>query len=103
MNHPQQSLAGQCVGNAPVAYLHNFDVKCLTNLESYKEGLPHDVRINSGTAGMLQKSKQECVSCFSELLEQSKPKGWWPSLNVTSVLSRGPSSAFVLFLFLMPF
>uniref|UniRef100_A0A8C3GV38 Tectonic family member 2 n=1 Tax=Corvus moneduloides TaxID=1196302 RepID=A0A8C3GV38_CORMO len=74
---PQQSMAGQCVGNAPVAFLHNFDVKCLTNLESYKEGLPHDVRINTGTAGMLQKSKQECVSCFSELLEQNKPKGCW--------------------------
>uniref|UniRef100_A0A8C3DHS3 Tectonic family member 2 n=1 Tax=Corvus moneduloides TaxID=1196302 RepID=A0A8C3DHS3_CORMO len=73
---PQQSMAGQCVGNAPVAFLHNFDVKCLTNLESYKEGLPHDVRINTGTAGMLQKSKQECVSCFSELLEQNKPKGY---------------------------
>ncbi|NWI25233.1 TECT2 protein, partial [Sula dactylatra] len=45
---PQQSMAGQCVGNAPVAYLQNFDVKCLTHLASYKEGLPHDVRINSG-------------------------------------------------------
>uniref|UniRef100_A0A8C3VDT9 Tectonic family member 2 n=1 Tax=Catharus ustulatus TaxID=91951 RepID=A0A8C3VDT9_CATUS len=71
---PQQSMAGQCVGNAPVAFLHNFDVKCLTSLESYQEGLPHDVRINTGTAGMLQKSKQECVLCFSELLEQNKPK-----------------------------
>uniref|UniRef100_A0A8C4KD15 Tectonic family member 2 n=1 Tax=Dromaius novaehollandiae TaxID=8790 RepID=A0A8C4KD15_DRONO len=46
---PQQSMAGQCVGNAPVAYLQNFDVKCLTHLSSYGEGLPHDVRINSGT------------------------------------------------------
>uniref|UniRef100_U3J4R9 Tectonic family member 2 n=1 Tax=Anas platyrhynchos platyrhynchos TaxID=8840 RepID=U3J4R9_ANAPP len=50
---PQQSMAGQCVGNAPVAYLHDIDVKCLTDLTSYKEGLPHDVRINSGTGGML--------------------------------------------------
>uniref|UniRef100_A0A8B9UCI5 Tectonic family member 2 n=1 Tax=Anas zonorhyncha TaxID=75864 RepID=A0A8B9UCI5_9AVES len=49
---PQQSMAGQCVGNAPVAYLHDIDVKCLTDLTSYKEGLPHDVRINSGTGGM---------------------------------------------------
>lgn len=46
-------MAGQCVGNAPVAYLHDIDVKCLTDLSSYKEGLPHDVRINSGTGGML--------------------------------------------------
>ncbi|XP_064582808.1 tectonic-2 isoform X2 [Zonotrichia leucophrys gambelii] len=53
---PQQSMAGQCVGNAPVAYLHNFDVKCPTNLESYKEGLPHDVRINSGTADFIQQN-----------------------------------------------
>uniref|UniRef100_A0A8B9RWI3 Tectonic family member 2 n=1 Tax=Accipiter nisus TaxID=211598 RepID=A0A8B9RWI3_9AVES len=50
---PQRSMAGQCVGNAPVAYLQNFDVKCLTNLASYREGLPHDVRINSGTGGRL--------------------------------------------------
>ncbi|NXY88578.1 TECT2 protein, partial [Alcedo cyanopectus] len=53
---PQQSMAGQCVGNAPVAYLQNFDVQCLTNLASYKEGLPHDVRINSGTGEFIQQS-----------------------------------------------
>ncbi|XP_068268768.1 tectonic-2 isoform X2 [Nyctibius grandis] len=53
---PQQSMAGQCVGNAPVAYLQNFDVKCLTNLASYTEGLPHDVRINSGTGDFIQQN-----------------------------------------------
>ncbi|NXT19039.1 TECT2 protein, partial [Syrrhaptes paradoxus] len=53
---PQQSLAGQCVGNAPVAYLQNFDVKCLTDLASYKEGLPHDVKINSGTGDFIQQN-----------------------------------------------
>ncbi|NXC17786.1 TECT2 protein, partial [Corythaeola cristata] len=53
---PQQSMAGQCVGNAPVAYLQNFDVKCLSNLASYKEGLPHDVKINSGTGDFLQQN-----------------------------------------------
>ncbi|XP_074966849.1 V-type proton ATPase 116 kDa subunit a 2-like [Phalacrocorax aristotelis] len=53
---PQQSMAGQCVGNAPVAYLQNFDVKCLTHLASYKEGLPHDVRINSGTGDFIQQN-----------------------------------------------
>lgn len=52
-NYLQQSLAGLCVGNAPVAYLQEFDVKCLSEAESYKEGLPHDVRINSGTGGKL--------------------------------------------------
>uniref|UniRef100_A0A8I5TZ99 Tectonic family member 2 n=1 Tax=Pongo abelii TaxID=9601 RepID=A0A8I5TZ99_PONAB len=34
---PQVSLAGQCMQNAPVAFLHNFDVKCVTNLELYQE------------------------------------------------------------------
>ncbi|XP_071671913.1 tectonic-2 isoform X4 [Patagioenas fasciata] len=50
---PQQSLAGQCVGNAPVAYLQNFDAKCLSDRASYKEGLPRDVRINTGTGEIL--------------------------------------------------
>ncbi|NXG58312.1 TECT2 protein, partial [Hemiprocne comata] len=51
---PQRSMAGQCVGNAPVAYLQNLDVKCLTNLASYKEGLPRDVRINGGAGDFIQ-------------------------------------------------
>ncbi|XP_039327855.1 tectonic-2 isoform X1 [Saimiri boliviensis] len=34
---PQVSLAGQCIQDAPVAFLHNFDVKCVTNLEAYQE------------------------------------------------------------------
>ncbi|NWX18282.1 TECT2 protein, partial [Aegotheles bennettii] len=53
---PQQSMAGQCVGNAPVAYLQDFDVRCLTTLASYKEGLPHGVRINSGTGDFIQQN-----------------------------------------------
>ncbi|XP_050174705.1 tectonic-2 [Myiozetetes cayanensis] len=53
---PQQSLAGQCAGNAPVAFLQDLDVKCLTSLESYKEGLPHHVRINTGTADFIQQN-----------------------------------------------
>lgn len=102
----QQSMAGQCVGNAPVAYLQNFDVKCLSNLESYKEGLPHDVRINTGTAGMLHKSKQECVSLFLTAAGTEQTRGPLAQLlNVTSLLSGGCSSAFgnVLFLVLMTF
>lgn len=75
LNHLQQSMAGQCVVNAPVAYLQDFDVRCLTSLASYEEGLPHDVRINSGTGGMLHKPEQKWGLCFSELLEQNKPKG----------------------------
>ncbi|XP_011926781.1 PREDICTED: tectonic-2 isoform X3 [Cercocebus atys] len=34
---PQMSLTGQCMQNAPVAFLHNFDVKCVTDLEVYQE------------------------------------------------------------------
>uniref|UniRef100_A0A674JVT6 Tectonic family member 2 n=1 Tax=Terrapene triunguis TaxID=2587831 RepID=A0A674JVT6_9SAUR len=41
----QRSMAGQCVGNAPVAFLQNFDVKCVTSLSAYKEGLSHNVMI----------------------------------------------------------
>ncbi|NXL90816.1 TECT2 protein, partial [Alectura lathami] len=53
---PQQSMVGQCVGDAPVAYLQDFEVKCLTDLASYREGLPHDVRINSGTGDFIQQN-----------------------------------------------
>ncbi|NWI18028.1 TECT2 protein, partial [Crypturellus soui] len=53
---PQQSMAGQCVGNAPVAFLQDFDVRCLTQLASYREGLPHDVRVNSGTGDFIQQN-----------------------------------------------
>ncbi|NXC42382.1 TECT2 protein, partial [Penelope pileata] len=53
---PQRSVAGQCVGNAPVAYLQDFDVKCLTDLASYKEGLPHDVKVNSGTGDFIRQN-----------------------------------------------
>uniref|UniRef100_A0A8C3XVT8 Tectonic family member 2 n=1 Tax=Chelydra serpentina TaxID=8475 RepID=A0A8C3XVT8_CHESE len=49
----QQSMAGQCVGNAPVAFLQNFDVKCVTSLSAYKEGLSHNVMINSGTGEII--------------------------------------------------
>ncbi|KAF3820601.1 hypothetical protein GH733_005146 [Mirounga leonina] len=34
---PQVSLAGQCMQNAPVAFLQNFDVRCTTSLEAYRE------------------------------------------------------------------
>ncbi|NXO05448.1 TECT2 protein, partial [Rhinopomastus cyanomelas] len=53
---PQPSFSGQCVGNAPVAYLQDFDVKCLTSLASYKEGLPHDVSVSSGTGDFIQQN-----------------------------------------------
>ncbi|XP_053061955.1 tectonic-2 isoform X4 [Acinonyx jubatus] len=34
---PQVSLAGQCLQNAPVAFLQNFDVQCTTSLEVSQE------------------------------------------------------------------
>uniref|UniRef100_A0A8C8SFJ4 Tectonic family member 2 n=1 Tax=Pelusios castaneus TaxID=367368 RepID=A0A8C8SFJ4_9SAUR len=52
----QKSMAGQCIGNAPVAFLQNFDVKCVTSLSAYKEGLSHNVLINSGTKGTIQQN-----------------------------------------------
>ncbi|XP_015733299.1 tectonic-2 [Coturnix japonica] len=53
---PQPSLAGQCAGNAPVAFLQDFDVRCLSDAASYKEGLSHDVKINSGTGDFIQQN-----------------------------------------------
>uniref|UniRef100_A0A8D0H0T1 Tectonic family member 2 n=1 Tax=Sphenodon punctatus TaxID=8508 RepID=A0A8D0H0T1_SPHPU len=47
---PQQTLAGQCVRNAPVAFLQNFDVKCVTTLTTYKEGLPHNETIERASS-----------------------------------------------------
>ncbi|XP_071065859.1 tectonic-2 isoform X2 [Dasypus novemcinctus] len=49
---PQVSLAGQCLQNAPVAFLQNFDVKCIINLEMYQEqdGIAN-VKIKNGAIG----------------------------------------------------
>ncbi|XP_037367202.1 tectonic-2 isoform X2 [Talpa occidentalis] len=44
---PQVSLAGQCVQDAPVAFLHNLDVRCFTPLEVYQERGAIDVVTNS--------------------------------------------------------
>ncbi|XP_046302205.1 tectonic-2 isoform X4 [Marmota monax] len=48
----QVSLAGQCLRDAPVAFLRNFDVKCTTNLEVYQErdGIINS-KIKSSTMG----------------------------------------------------
>lgn len=50
--YPQVSLAGQCMQNAPVAFLQNFDVWCITDLEVYQE--PDDIvnaKIKNGAMG----------------------------------------------------
>lgn len=49
---PQVSLAGQCMQNAPVAFLQNFDVRCTTHLEAYQErdGIIN-TKIRNGTVG----------------------------------------------------
>ncbi|XP_017655176.2 tectonic-2 isoform X2 [Nannospalax galili] len=46
---PQVSLAGQCLQNAPVAFLWNFDIKCSTDLEGYQEqdDINADIKIRS--------------------------------------------------------
>ncbi|XP_008589736.1 PREDICTED: tectonic-2 [Galeopterus variegatus] len=49
---PQVSLAGQCMQNAPVAFLQNFDVKCITNLEVYQErDSVINVKVKNGAIG----------------------------------------------------
>lgn len=55
---PQKAL-GQCVNSAPVAFLENFQVKCVTLLRSCPTGsplqtLPVDlsVEVKSGQGGM---------------------------------------------------
>ncbi|XP_037673219.1 tectonic-2 isoform X2 [Choloepus didactylus] len=49
---PQVSLTGQCVQNAPVAFLRNFDVTCITSLEVYKEQVDvASVKIKNGAIG----------------------------------------------------
>lgn len=49
---PQVSLAGQCMQNAPVAFLQNFDVRCTAHLEAYQErdGIIN-MKIRNGTVG----------------------------------------------------
>ncbi|XP_027627968.1 tectonic-2 [Tupaia chinensis] len=49
---PQVSLAGQCMQNAPVAFLQNFDARCMTDLEVYRERRgAASVKIKSGVVG----------------------------------------------------
>ncbi|POI34674.1 hypothetical protein CIB84_001577, partial [Bambusicola thoracicus] len=83
---PQQSLAGQCVGNAPVAYLQDFDVKCLSEAAAYKEGLPHDVRINSGTGDFIQQNViYRAITDVGKFITKSEglPTAGLPCQNVT--------------------
>ncbi|XP_068767765.1 tectonic-2 isoform X3 [Struthio camelus] len=83
---PQQSMAGQCVGNAPVAYLQNFDVRCLTHLASYREGLPHEVRINSGAGDFIQQNViYETITDIDKFITKSEspPTTDVPCKNVT--------------------
>ncbi|XP_036278835.1 tectonic-2 isoform X2 [Pipistrellus kuhlii] len=49
---PQVTLAGQCVRDAPVGFLQNFDVRCVTDLDAYQEpGSAPDAGIKAGTVG----------------------------------------------------
>ncbi|XP_029917024.1 tectonic-2 [Myripristis murdjan] len=57
---PQNSLIGQCVHNAPVAFLKNFDVKCTTLLRSCPNRPPLQtsgddlrVQVNDGQGGVV--------------------------------------------------
>ncbi|XP_056677864.1 tectonic-2 isoform X4 [Monodelphis domestica] len=48
---PQMSLVGQCTQHAPVAFLKDFDVKCLINLETYQRSSVRNRTIKKGTLG----------------------------------------------------
>ncbi|XP_045056909.2 tectonic-2 isoform X2 [Desmodus rotundus] len=49
---PQVSLAGQCVQDAPVGFLQNFDVRCVTDLAAYREQEGAvNAKIKSGAVG----------------------------------------------------
>ncbi|XP_036597678.1 tectonic-2 [Trichosurus vulpecula] len=49
---PQMSIVGQCMQAAPVAFLQNFDVSCVTDLTTHQErGNISKTRIKSGAIG----------------------------------------------------
>uniref|UniRef100_F6TA74 Uncharacterized protein n=1 Tax=Monodelphis domestica TaxID=13616 RepID=F6TA74_MONDO len=59
---PQMSLVGQCTQHAPVAFLKDFDVKCLINLETYQRSSVRNRTIKKGTLGgmlLLLEGKKE--------------------------------------------
>ncbi|XP_036870377.2 tectonic-2 isoform X10 [Manis javanica] len=54
----QVSLVGQCLQGAPVAFLHNLDVQCITDLEVYQEqGRIINVKIKNGAVGGIVTAK----------------------------------------------
>ncbi|EHB01485.1 Tectonic-2 [Heterocephalus glaber] len=48
---PQVSLAGQCLHDAPVAFLRDFATECTTNLEVYEERDMGTSKVEGGAAG----------------------------------------------------
>ncbi|XP_005403078.1 PREDICTED: tectonic-2 isoform X2 [Chinchilla lanigera] len=49
---PQVSLAGQCVRDAPVAFLRSFDMECTTHLDAYRErGSAGPAKVQGSAAG----------------------------------------------------
>ncbi|XP_072456779.1 tectonic-2 isoform X2 [Notamacropus eugenii] len=49
---PQMSIVGQCIQEAPVGFLQNFDVSCVTNLAALQErGNISEVKIKNGIVG----------------------------------------------------
>ncbi|XP_010602606.1 tectonic-2 isoform X3 [Fukomys damarensis] len=48
---PQVSLAGQCLHDAPVAFLRDFDSECATNLQAHRERGKGIAEVEGGTAG----------------------------------------------------
>lgn len=56
-----QKVLGQCINSAPVAFLENFNIKCVTLLRSCPSGSPLQtqasdlrIKVNDGQGGMFQ-------------------------------------------------
>ncbi|KAK7804954.1 hypothetical protein U0070_025476 [Myodes glareolus] len=55
---PQVSLAGQCLQDAPVAFLRNFDIKCTISLEVHRERdgtVPETMKIRTAGGTVVQR------------------------------------------------
>lgn len=71
----QSVLLGQCLDGAPVAFLQNFNVKCVTLLRSCPTGyplltVPNDltIQVKNGQGGMFYLPIKNCLEMFASYL-----------------------------------
>ncbi|XP_010968028.1 tectonic-2 isoform X1 [Camelus ferus] len=80
---PQVSLAGRCLRNAPVAFLQNFDVWCVTELDAYQEqDGAANAKVKNGAVGGIVTPKV----IYEEATDLDKF-----ITNTETLLSRGPA------------